>query len=306
MANGGRDFVGYGPNPIDPKWPGGARIAVNFAVAYEGGAESNILDGDSASESFLNDIGSPAVAHHRNPLVESVFEYGARVGVWRLLRIFRQFGLKVDLFATASALARNPEVARRFREEGHEIVAHHYRWIDYIHVDPLTERDHIRKAVQTIEEITGERPRGWMSGRPSMNTRRLLVEEGGFLYDRDALNDEIPYWSQVDGQPHLVIPFSYETSDSRTNQSFGWAHGDDLFHYLKDAFDLLYQEGEDTPRMLSIGVHDRFCGRPARAAGLIKFLDYLSKFDKVWVCQGHQIAEHWQTVHPPSAVLQQS
>lgn len=296
MANGGRDFIGYGVNPVDPQWPGEARIAVNFAISYEGGAESNILDGDIASEGLLNDLGFPEVAHGRSPLVESVFEYGSRVGIWRLLRIFRQFDLPVDLFATATALERNPEVARAFLDEGHEIVSHHYRWLDYTKVSLETEREHIRKAIEIFEGITGERPRGWMSGRPSMNTRRLLVEEGGFLYDRDALNDEIPYWVKVEGQSHLVIPYSYETNDNRSDQGRGFPTGDDFFHYLRDAFDLLYTE--EHPRLLSIGLHDRLTGRPARAAGLIRFLDYLSTFEGVWFCRGIDIANHWRSVHP--------
>jgi putative urate catabolism protein len=296
-----RDYVGYGQHPPHPQWPGNARVALNFNLNYEAGGEANILDGDQASEGMLNDIGFPPVPGKRSPLAESAFEYGSRVGIWRVLRIFARFNIPLSVLGVATALERNPEATRAFIEGGHEIVSHGYRWIDYHFVAASEEREHIRRAVETITRVAGERPVGWMTGRPGPNTRRLLVEAGGFLYDRDALNDELPYWVEVAGHPHLVIPYSYETNDNRCDQSHGFAHADDFFQYLRDAFDLLYEEGAEHPRLLSIGLHDRLIGRPARAAGLIKFLDYVCSFERVWFCRGIDIARHWQTVHPYTA-----
>src|SRR2546426_2516858 len=293
-----RDYVGYGNNPPDPQWPGAARVALNFNLNYEAGGEANILAGDPASEGMLNDIGFPPVPGKRNPLVESAFEYGSRVGVWRVLRIFAKFDIPLSILGVATALEHNPEVIHAFVEGGHEIVSHGYRWIDYHHIDEEVEREHIRRAVETIERLAGTRPVGWMTGRPGPNTRRLLVETGGFLYDRDALNDELPYWVEVTGQPHLIIPYSYETNDNRCDQSHGFAHANDFYRYMRDAFDLLYDEGATQPRLMSIGLHDRLVGRPARAAGLRQFLDYVRSFERVWFCRGSDIAHHWRQVHP--------
>lgn len=297
-----RDYVGYGNHPPDPQWPNSARVAINFSLNYECGGEANILDGDAASEGMLTDIGFPPIPGKRSPLAESAFEYGSRVGVWRVLRIFAKFDVPLSVFGVATALERNPEVAHACIEAGHEIVSHGYRWIDYCFIDEKQEREHIRLAVETIERVVGERPVGWMTGRPGPNTRRLLVEAGGFLYDRDALNDELPYWVKVAGKSHLVIPYSYETNDNRCDQSHGFTHADDLFHYLRDAFDLLYEEGAEHPKLMSIGLHDRLVGRPARAVGLVKFLDYVRGFDRVWFCRGIDIARHWRDVHPYTAV----
>ncbi|MBT6830632.1 MAG: polysaccharide deacetylase family protein, partial [Rhodospirillaceae bacterium] len=252
-----RDYIGYGANPPDPAWPGAARVAVNFNLNYECGGEANILDGDDASEGMLNDIGFPPVPGKRNPLAESAFEYGSRVGVWRVLRIFEDFGVKMSVLGVTTALERNPEATRAFVEGGHEIVSHGLRWIDYHHVDEHDERVHIHQAAERIQRLTGIKPVGWMTGRPGPNTRRLLVEHGGFHYDRDALNDELPYWVTVGGMPHLVIPYSYETNDNRCDQSNGFAQSDDFFQYMRDAFDLLHEEGADRPGLLSIGLHDR-------------------------------------------------
>ena len=293
-----RDYAGYGKNPPNPQWPGDARIALNFNLNYETGGEATILAGDPASEGMLNDIGFPPVPGKRNPLVESAFEYGSRVGIWRVLRIFTKFDIPLSILGVATALEQNPEVTHAFVEGGHEIVSHGYRWIDYHHIDAEVEREHIRLAVETIERLAGTRPAGWMTGRPGPNTRRLLVETGGFLYDRDALNDELPYWVEVAGQPHLVIPYSYETNDNRCDQSHGFAHADDFYQYMRDAFDLLYGEGAEHPKLMSIGLHDRLIGRPARAVGLIKFLDYVRSIERVWFCRGIDIARHWQQVHP--------
>ncbi len=296
-----RDYVGYGANPPDPAWPGGARVAVNFNLNYECGGEANILDGDDASEGMLNDIGFPPVPGKRNPLAESAFEYGSRVGVWRVLRIFKRFDVKISVLGVTTALERNPEVTRAFVEGGHEIVSHGLRWIDYNFVDEHDERVHIHQAAERIQRLTEVKPVGWMTGRPGANTRRLLVEHGGFHYDRDALNDELPYWVTVTGMPHLVIPYSYETNDNRCDQSNGFAQADDFFQYMRDAFDLLHEEGADSPRLLSIGLHDRLIGRPARAVGLIKLLKHMQDKGDVWFCTGADIASHWRKTHPYEA-----
>jgi len=296
-----RDYVGYGANPPDPAWPSGARVAVNFNLNYECGGEANILDGDDASEGMLNDIGFPPVPGKRNPLAESAFEYGSRVGVWRVLRIFKRFDVKISVLGVTTALERNPEVTRAFVEGGHEIVSHGLRWIDYNFVDEHDEHVHIHQAAERIQRLTGVKPVGWMTGRPGANTRRLLVEHGGFHYDRDALNDELPYWVTVTGMPHLVIPYSYETNDNRCDQSNGFAQADDFFQYMRDAFDLLHEEGADSPRLLSIGLHDRLIGRPARAVGLIKLLKHMQDKGDVWFCTGADIASHWRKTHPYEA-----
>ena len=293
-----RDFVGYGPAPPDPQWPGGARIAVNINLNFEGGGERSIMDGDGVSEGLLNDIGMPSLPGLRSPLVETVFEYGSRVGGWRLLRLFRKFGIKISLLAVAKAAERNPHLARAFVEEGHEIVSHGYRWLDYQTIPEDIEREHIRLAVETLERIAGRRPVGWMTGRPSANTRRLYLELGGFLYDRDTLNDELPYWIAVDGRRHLLIPYSFETNDNRFDQNWGFATGDDFARYMIDCFEILYAEGAEQPKLMSLALHDRLIGRPGRIAGLVKFLDHITARDRVWVCTGSDIAEHWRRVHP--------
>jgi putative urate catabolism protein len=296
-----RDLVGYGRHLPDPQWPDGARLALQISLNYECGGEMNLLHGDTASEGVLTDIGFPAVEGMRSPLVESSFEYGSRRGVWRLLRIFEERKIPIGVLAVATALDRNREVAAAIVEAGHEIVSHHYRWIDYQHVPIAVEREHVKLAVETLTEIAGSRPVGWMTGRPSPNTRRLLVEEGGFLYDRDALNDELPYWVEVEGRQHLVIPYSYETNDNRFDGNHGFATADDFFTYMKDTFDMLYREGESEPRMMSLALHDRLIGRPGRATGLERFLDHVLAHPGVWICRGVDIARHWMAHHPAPA-----
>jgi len=293
-----RDFVGYGAEPSDPKWPGGARIAVNICVNFEGGGEHSILEGDAHSEGALNDIGQPALPGLRSPLTETVFEYGSRAGGWRLLRLFRRFRIRVCLLAVAKAAERNPGLTHAFIAEGHELVSHGYRWLDYQVMPEAEEREHVRRGIETLERVAGVRPAGWMTGRPSANTRRLHLELGGFLYDRDSLGDELPYWLRVAGTPHLVIPYSFETNDNRFDQNRGFSTGDDFARYMIDCFETLYAEGQDRPKMMTLAVHDRLIGRPGRITGLVKFLDHIAGRDHVWIATGKDIAEHWHRVHP--------
>jgi peptidoglycan/xylan/chitin deacetylase (PgdA/CDA1 family) len=298
-----RDLVGYGEFLPDPQWPGGATIAVNFNLNVEGGGESTLANGDDISEAMLNDIGAPAIRGRREPLSESVFEYGSRRGVWRVLDILRAFSVPVSALGVARALEQNRELAGALVERGHEIVCHGYRWIDYGAVLEAVEREHIRRAIEILTALTGTRPVGWMTGRPGPNTRRLVVETGGFLYDRDSLADELPYWlGMQSGGPHLVIPYSYEANDNRFNENRGFSTADDFFTYIKDAFDVLHREGRNgAPKLLSIGLHDRLIGRPGRSAGLARLLEYMRRFDDVWFCRGVDIAKHWHAKFPPRA-----
>jgi allantoinase len=294
-----RDLVGYGATPPDPVWPDGALIAVNFNLNVEGGGESSLLNGDDVSEGMLNDIGVATQRGIRSPLVESVFEYGSRRGAWRVLDVFDEFSVKTSILGVARALEQNPQLAKAFVDRGHEMVSHGYRWIDYAAVPEDVEHEHIRRAVEILTRLTGARPVGWMTGRPGPNTRRLLVEAGGFLYDRDSLADELPYWLKISGRPHLVVPYSYEANDNRFNENSGFSTGDDFFTYMRDAFDVLYREGErGSPKLLSIGLHDRLIGRPGRCKGLIKLLEYMRGFDNVWFCTGADIAAHWRKHFP--------
>ena len=297
-----RDLVGYGEFPPHPAWPQGAAIAVNFNLNVEGGGEATLFNGDDRSEGMLNDIGVASVIGKRSPLVESVFEFGSRRGVWRVLDAFRDFSIQVSILGVARALEQNPELAKACVQRGHEIVSHGYRWIDYGDVSEEVEREHIRRAIDLLTGLTGARPVGWMTGRPGPNTRRLIVEAGGFLYDRDSLADELPYWLRVGETPHLVIPYSYEANDNRFNENSGFSTGDAFFSYMRDAFDVLYREGKNgSPKLLSIGLHDRLIGRPGRCIGLIRLLEYMRKFDDVWFCRGVDIAEHWRRVFPVEA-----
>jgi peptidoglycan/xylan/chitin deacetylase (PgdA/CDA1 family) len=297
MTNPARDFRGYGQTPPHAQWPGNARIAININLNFEAGGERSMMDGDGTSESMLTDTGFPAYPGKRSQIVESAFEYGTRAGVWRILRILSKFDVKCSVLGVVKSLERNPDAVEAFMKDGHEIVSHGYRWLDYQSVDEPTEREHIRLAVESIKAMTGKAPVGWMTGRPSENTRRLLVEHGGFLYDRDSLNDELPHWVEVGQKPHLVIPYSYESNDNRYDHN-GFGTAEDFARYMIDCFDMLYEEGLDRPKIMSIGLHDRLVGRPARAVGLVKFLEHVSKHDRVWFCSGQDIAEHWRKTHP--------
>ncbi len=294
-----RDLVGYGPRAPDPKWPGRARLAVQIVVNYEEGGERSILHGDSESEAFLQEVvGAQPLPGVRNLQVESIYEYGSRVGFWRLMRMFAERGIKISVFAVGMALERHPEAAAAIVEAGHEVVSHGWRWIDYQFVDEAMEREHIRLAVDRLTRLTGSRPLGWYTGRLSPNTRRLVVEEGGFLYDADAYNDDLPYWVEVAGKPHLVVPYTLDNNDMKFSTPQGFNSGDDFFAYLRDAFDVLYAEGAEAPKMMSVGLHMRLAGRPGRAAALARFLDYAQGHDRVWVCRRIDIARHWIEHHP--------
>jgi putative urate catabolism protein len=294
-----RDMQGYGANAPDPRWPGGARIALQFVLNYEEGAEQCVLHGDAASETFLSEIaGARAYQGARHMSMESLYEYGSRAGVWRLLRLFERRNLPLTVFAVAMALERNPEAAAAFQAAGHEVASHGWRWIDYQFMDEATEREHLARAVGTIQGLTGERPLGWYTGRDSPNTRRLVVEHGGFLYDADSYADDLPYWVQVGGRDHLVVPYTLDCNDMRFATPAGFATGADFFAHLRDAFDVLWREGARAPKMMSVGLHCRLAGRPARAAALERFLDHVQRHDGVWICRRVDIARHWIAEHP--------
>ncbi len=294
-----RDLVGYGAHPPHAGWPGGAHVALQFVLNYEEGAESSVLHGDAGSETFLSEIvGATSLKGARHMSMESLYEYGARAGVWRLLRLFRDRKLPLTVFAVAMALDRNREAARAFVEDGHEIASHGWRWIDYHGVGESEEREHVARAVETIRAITGERPLGWYTGRTSENTRRLVAEYGDFLYDADSYADDLPYWEMVGGKPQLIVPYTLDTNDMRFATPQGFNTGEQFFTYLRDAFDTLYAEGAQSPKMLSIGLHCRLAGRPARLASLARFLDHVQRHDRVWICRRVEIARHWREKHP--------
>jgi putative urate catabolism protein len=296
-APGDRDFVGYGASPPDPKWPGGARIAVQFVLNYEEGGERSVADGDASSETFLSDvIGAEAFAD-RHMSVESLYEYGARAGVWRVLRLFERFGLPLTIFAVARALERNPEVTAAFVDAGHEIAGHGLRWLSYQQVDEATEREHLAQAVELITSLTGSAPRGWYTGRDSPRTRRLVVEHGGFVYDSDSYADDLPYWTEVADQHHLVVPYTLDVNDMRFLTPQGFNSGEQFFRYGADAFDALYREGATSPKLLSIGLHGRIIGRPGRIVGLERLIEHIVDHDDVWICRRIEVAEHWRTTH---------
>ena len=295
-----RDMVGYGPNPPHSQWPGGANIAVQFVLNYEEGAENSVLHGDQASETFLSEIVGAQPFPNRHMSMESLYEYGSRAGLWRVLRVFGRRGLPLTIFGVAMALARNPQALAAFVQRGDEIACHGLRWVSYQLVEPEVERGHIAEAVRLMTELTGEAPLGWYTGRDSPQTRRLVVEHGGFLYDADSYADDLPYWTAVDGTNHLVVPYTLDTNDMRFASPGGFGSGDEFFTHLRDAFDVLYAEGAaGSPKMLSIGLHCRLVGRPARIAAVERFLDHVQSHDKVWIARRIDIARHWIAHFPP-------
>ena len=298
-----RDLRGYGEHPPHAQWPGAARIAVQFVLNHEEGGENCVLHGDAGSEQFLSEMFNPPSYPARHLSMESIYEYGSRVGVWRLLREFERRGLPLTVFGVAMALERHPELTQAFVELDHEIACHGWRWIHYQNVDEATEREHMRIAMQTIERLTGERPLGWYTGRDSPNTRRLVVDHGGFEYDSDYYGDDLPFWTRVtksDGSavPHLIVPYTLDTNDMRFALPQGFATGDDFFAYLRDSFDVLYAEGAESPKMMSIGMHSRLLGRPGRFKALQRFLDHVESHDRVWICRRIDIARHWREHFP--------
>ena len=294
-----RDFVGYGPQPPDPQWPNEARLAINFVVNYEEGSEYSISDGDGRTEAGLTERGSsPVPVGQRDLAAESMFEYGSRVGFWRLRRLFRERELPFTIFACALALERNPAAAQAIREDRTDMCCHGWRWAEHYKLSETEEREQIARAVKSLGETTGERPRGWYCRYgPSVNTRRLLVEHGGFEYDSDSYNDELPYWVTVGDQPHLVIPYSLTNNDAKFAAG-GLGNSAAFFEYLRDAFDFLYAEGRQAPKMMSVGLHMRLAGHPARAAGVARFLDHVGRHKDAWVCTRAAIARHWMEAHP--------
>ncbi len=305
-----RDLIGYGRTPPHPRWPDGARIAVQFVLNHEEGAENNVLHGDAASETFLSEIIGALAFPMRHMSLESLYEYGSRAGLWRVLRAFETRRFPLTIFAVAQALQRHPEALAAYRELGHEVACHGLRWISYQNIDEATERAHIADATAILTQLCGGAPLGWYTGRDSPNTRRLVVEHGGYRYDSDSYADDLPYWTEVaiersgapGAVPHLVVPYTLDSNDMRFAAAQGFNSGTQFFDYLKDAFDVLYREGDpaglDAPKMLSVGLHARLVGRPARIAALERFLDYVLAHRHVWICRRIDIARHWIATHP--------
>ncbi len=293
-----RDLKGYGRRPPFADWPDRARIAVQFVLNYEEGGENNVLHGDPASETFLSEIIGAQAFPMRHMSMESMYEYGSRAGVWRILAEFERRKLPLTVFGVTMAMERHPEVVQALLEAKHEIASHGLRWISYQTMDEATERRHLHEAVAAMKRMTGAAPLGWYTGRDSPQTRKLVVEHGGFLYDSDSYADDLPYWTTVDGKAHLVVPYTLDTNDMRFATAQGFNSGDQFFAYLRDAFDVLYAEGDETPKMLSVGLHCRIVGRPARFRALQRFLDHIEAHDRVWVCRRADIARHWTARHP--------
>ncbi len=298
-----RDLAGYGRNPPHARWPGGARIAVQFVLNYEEGGENHVLHGDPGSEQFLSEMFNPASYPDRHMTMDGIYEYGSRAGVWRLLREFEKRRLPLTVFGVSTALQRSPDVTAAFLELGHEIACHGLKWIHYQNVDEATERAHMAEAMEILRKLTGQRALGWYTGRDSPNTHRLVADYGGFEYDSDYYGDDLPFWMKVrktDGSvaPQLIVPYTLDCNGMRFALPQGYSHADPFFQYMRDSFDALYAEGDEAPKMMSIGMHCRLLGRPGRIVALQKFLDHIEKHDRVWVCSRLDIARHWKQVHP--------
>lgn len=296
-----RDLRGYGPNPPDPRWPNDAKLALSFVLNYEEGGENSVLNGDAASEIYLHEVpgGSP-LKGERNRTVETQFDYGARAGVWRILRLFAARGLKLTVYGVGRALELNPDAARAFADHGHEVASHGWRWIDYHTMPEAEERAEITRCVETIEHLTGKRPVGWYTGRISPNTRRLVAEHGGFLYDSDSYDDDLPHYIEVAGKPQLIIPYTLDNNDMKFAVPPGFGDPDGFERHLRDSVELLRAEGAaGSPKMMSVGLHCRLAGRPGRAAALARFLDHVVACGDIWVARREEIARHWWATHPP-------
>jgi putative urate catabolism protein len=297
-----RDLIGYGAHPPHAQWPSDARIALQFVLNYEEGAERAVMHGDEVSEYFLSEmVGTAPIPGMRHMSMESLYEYGSRAGFWRIKRLFDAYSLPLTVFGVAQAMARNPAAVEAMLESGWEIASHGYRWIDYQHLPPEIEAEHIARAIEIHKELTGERPLGWYQGRTSPNTARLIAQEGGFLYDADSYADDLPYYDVKHGRPQLIVPYTLDANDMRFVAVQGFNSGDQFFAYLRDAFDVLYAEGETAPKMLSIGLHGRVVGHPARMAALKRFIDHVLAHDRVWIARRIDIARHWLDVHPYTA-----
>jgi len=302
MSDYPRDLIGYGAIPPKFTWPDGARLALSFVLNYEEGAENSVLHGDAGAETFLSEIINAApVSGARHMSMESLYDYGARAGFWRILQAFVERNLPLTIFGVAMAMQRNPAAVEAMLAAEWEIASHGYRWINYQYVPEAIEREHMQRAIEIHTQLTGTRPLGWYTGRTSPNTARLVVEEGGFLYDSDSYADDLPYYDASWGKPQLILPYTLDTNDMRFTAAQGFNTGEDFYRYIKDAFDVLYAEGSTAPKMLSIGLHCRVIGRPARFAALVKFLDYVGGFADVWVARRIDIARHWLSVMPGSA-----
>ncbi|WP_246602268.1 polysaccharide deacetylase family protein [Falsiroseomonas tokyonensis] len=293
-----RDYVGYGANPPDPQWPGGARLAVNFVINYEEGSEPSIQNGEAHTETgHTESHGGAPIPKGRDLAAEGMFEYGSRVGFWRLHRLFQERGLPVTIFACALALEQNPEAAAAIRAAGYDICCHGWRWVKHYELSEAEEREHIARAVTSLERTLGRKPDGWYCRySPSVNTRRLVNEHGGFLYDSDYYGEELPFWVTVEGKGHLVVPYSLTNNDGKYNMQTG--NAEQWFGFVRDAFDMLYEEGARTPKMMSVGLHMRLIGHPARAAGLKRLLDHMMQRRDVWIAKRVDIARHWMATHP--------
>ncbi len=293
-----RDMAGYAGQPPHAQWPGGARIAVQFVLNFEEGGENHILHGDSGSEQFLSDIiGAPSFPD-KHMSMDSLYEYGSRAGFWRIHQEFQKRGLPLTVFGVAMALARNPAIVDAIKAADYDVVSHGWRWIHYQNLDIQTERQHMQQAVEILDALFGQKPLGWYTGRDSPNTRQLVAEQGGFLYDSDYYGDDLPFWTTVDSKPHLIVPYTLDANDMRFATALGFNTAEQFYTYLKDSFDVLYEEGETSPKMMSIGMHCRLLGRPGRFRALQRFLDYVQSHDDVWICRRQDIAEHWVKTHP--------
>ena len=302
-----RDLTGYGPTPPHAQWPNQARIAVQFVLNYEEGGENCVLHGDAGSEQFLSEMANPASFPDRHISMEGIYEYGARAGVWRVLREFAQRSLPLTVFGVSMALERHPELVQACQQLGFDIACHGWRWIHYQSLPESVEREHMARGMEILTKLMGERPLGWYTGRDSPNTRRLVADFGGFEYDSDYYGDDLPFWMEVrktDGAvvPQLIVPYTLDCNDMRFALPQGYSHADPFFQYLKDTFDALYAEGDpnglNAPKMMSVGMHCRLLGRPGRITALQRFLDHIGQRSDVWVCRRIDIARHWRAVHP--------